>query len=457
METKKEMVSHDVFISYRRSDMQLAALTYYFLENMGYDVWWDVSLPYEMCADDEYPTIIDKIIKNCKDFILLVTEKTFDKTKINDEDDWIHREIKCALSNGRHIIPLQLNNSSLPKNLPEDIVSLTKRKQFYQFPIDPYTKTNDEIKRTWKKLLKSTPSFNGIGDKETDVTYNPDTKQEIIRSNIQAENTKYFDMKVINEIVEKNKLNRITVLDVGCGDGTVGKDRFNDQCFFKILGIDKSQERINDALRKTTTEESKKFKYDRIDVESSSFQEDMNQIMMTLEIEKFDVVFLSQVLHFHREKEPLNWLLDLKRLLKPNGYIIVRESDDGSKMAYGSRGQDYLEKILTMTNALRKVADRHMGRKLCNLLKGADFKDVNIYTFMRDTSKMSYTERMDLYQESFGWRLSAVQGENDPSSLTVNEMNNNLMKLKTCFEGSPVEFWYCEYDYICVGKVSGKD
>ncbi len=456
METKREILNHDVFISYRRSDKQLAALTYYFLENMGYDVWWDASLNCEVMVDNEYPTIIDTIIENCKDFILLVTEKTFESDKINDEDDWIHREIKCALSNKRHIIPLQLDSKSLPKNLPEDITSLT-RKMIYPFPIDPYSKNKDEIKRNWKNLLKSTPSFNGTGDKGYGDTYDPNAEQEIIRTNIQAENTKNFDMQVINEILNKVNLSGISVLDVGCGNGSVGKDRFNDRRFSKILGIDKSQERINDAHKKTTTEESKKFKYARIDVESSSFKTDMEQIMKTLEIERFDIIFVSQVLHFHREKEPLNWLLDLKRLLSPNGYIIVRESDDGTKMAYGSCGQDYLEKILTMTTALRKVADRHMGRKLCNLLKGADFKDVKIYTFMRDTSSMGYTERMDLYQESFGWRLSAVQGENNPSSLTVNEMKNNLMKLKTCFEGSPVEFWYCEYDYICVGKVSGKD
>ncbi len=452
MGTKGKISKRDVFISYRRSDMQLAALTYYFLENMGYDVWWDASLNYEVMEDDEYPTVIDCIIENCKDFVLLVTENTFESDKINNENDWIHREIKCALSNKRHIIPLHFENNSIPQDLPADIASVTK-KIFYSFPINPYSKSEDEIKRSWRKLLKATPSYRHTDDKDNnEISYDPDQTIEILRANIQAENTKKFDMKVIDEIVNENNMSEITVLDVGCGDGTVGKGRFDNQCFSKVLGIDKSQKRIKDAYERTVAEDSRKFKYAKIDVENRNFRTDMEQTMMNLDIEGFDIIFMSQVLHFHREKEPLNWLLDLKKFLNPNGYIIVRESDDGSKMAYGSRGQDSLQKVLTMTTALRKVADRHMGRKLCNLLKGADFENVNIYTFMRDTSHMNYTERMNLYQESFGWRLSAVQGENDSDSSTVKEMEDNLLKLKTCFEGNPIEFWYCEYDYICVGQ-----
>lgn len=454
MDIKRKVVNHDVFISYRRADKQTAALTYYFLENMGYDVWWDAILNYDMLIEDEYPSIMDTIIENCNDFILLVTEHTFEDKRINEDDDWVRREIKCALSNGRHIIPLQLNGCNVPENLPEDISSLSKKKQFYPFPIDPYSKTTDEIRRFWKYLLKSTPSFIGTNDKDLTGTYNPDLEQEIIRAKVQAKNTKSFDMQVINNISKEFHNDNITVLDVGCGNGSVGRDRFANQCFSKVLGIDKSKDRIMDAHNTTTREEAKKFKYALIDMESGSFQTDMEQIMTTLEIEGFDIIFVSQVLHFHREKEPLNWLLDLKRLLNPNGYIIVKESDDGNKIAYGSYGQDYLEKILTMTTALRKVADRHMGRQLSSLLKGADFHDVKIYNFMRDTSSMEYSERMDLYQESFGWRLNAVQGENDLGSLTVKEMKDNLQKLKTCFERSPKDFWYCEYDYVCVGRAN---
>lgn len=457
MSTKREAVNHDVFISYRRSDKHTAALTYYFLENMGYDVWWDAILNYESLIDEEYPETIDTIISNCTDFILLVTEETFASGKINDTDDWVRREINCALDNHRHIIPLRLGGEKVLDHLPEDIKTLVKRKHFYPFPIDPFTKTENEIREFWKKHLKSTPSFKGTSDKDLVGTYKPELEHEIARVNVQAKNTKQFDMQVLDKIVKEYRNDEIVVLDVGCGNGSVGRDRFADNCFSKVLGIDNSQECIKDAHNKTTKEESRKFKYACIDVEKDSLQAEMEYVMSSLDIEGFDVIFVSQVLHFHREKEPLNWLLDLKRFLNPNGYIVVKESDDGSKMAYGSYGQNYLEKILTMTTALRQVADRHMGRQLCGLLMGADFYDVRIYDFMRDTSRMAYTERMDLYNESFGWRLDAVKGENEAGSLTVKEMRDNLQKLKTCFERSPRDFWYCEYDYICVGREQRRD
>ena len=91
----------DFFISYRRSSGQhLACLVKTLLEMRNYRVFLDID---RLKGGLFGPKLIESI-KRSRNFLLLLTEGALDRcTQIND---WVRREIECALDNRRHIIPL---------------------------------------------------------------------------------------------------------------------------------------------------------------------------------------------------------------------------------------------------------------------------------------------------------------------------------------------------------------
>lgn len=449
-------VKHDIFISYRHDDSMAAFLTYYFLKQNGYDVWWDM----DMNADpdfDEFPPVIEATVCTCKDMILIVTKNTF-SDRINEERDWIRKEIKCALENGIRITPLLFDDTPVPKTLPEGIERLTDRYKFFSSPFDPHIFTVEQMHDFFSKRLNSSSSFKKeMNSVKVPKGYDSHAREEETRLKIQAQHTKEFDMTVIGEVIEQLGGSGLKVLDVGCADGSLGRDRFEADCFSRVVGIDKNAECITRAKETLSgdAEAARKFRYKNLDISDDDFEREMRSYMIDLDIaEGFDIIFAAQVMHFIPKTDMSARLQTLKGLLKPNGVIIIRDSDDGSKLAYATdeenRNRKSLDSVLAMTDALQNVADRHTGRKLSVLLHAADFKDVRVYSFMRDTSQMKSDQRKGLYDESFGWRLEVVEKEKGAESQAYKVMKNDLKKLKSLFLGSKSCFWYCEYDYIAV-------
>lgn len=109
-----------IFISYRREGgLEVAKYLY---ENLieDYNVFFDnASLrsgPFE-------PEIISNV-KKCDDFLLIITEDTFDRCV--NPGDWITKECMTALQNNKNIIPVFVNCTHCPKKLFEfsDLVKI---------------------------------------------------------------------------------------------------------------------------------------------------------------------------------------------------------------------------------------------------------------------------------------------------------------------------------------------
>jgi len=58
-------------------------------------------------------------IEQCRDFILILPPNSLDRCF--DEDDWVRKEIECALKNRKNIIPIMLPGFEWPEKLPESI------------------------------------------------------------------------------------------------------------------------------------------------------------------------------------------------------------------------------------------------------------------------------------------------------------------------------------------------
>jgi len=118
----------DIFISYRREGgFDIAKLLYDRLRLDGYSVSFDIDTLEKGNFDDE----LENRVKVCKDFLLVLNPKAFDRfydPKCNPKDDWVRREIACALEEDKNIVPLFLDGFVFPeKPLPPDVKDITRK------------------------------------------------------------------------------------------------------------------------------------------------------------------------------------------------------------------------------------------------------------------------------------------------------------------------------------------
>ena len=96
--------SLDVFISYRRSNgSQLASLLKVHLEIRNLSVFLDV----DRLEAGKFDNNLLQSIRSARNFVLVLTPGALDRCK-GDEDqrDWIHKEVHCALNSQCNIIPV---------------------------------------------------------------------------------------------------------------------------------------------------------------------------------------------------------------------------------------------------------------------------------------------------------------------------------------------------------------
>lgn len=109
-------MQYDIFISYRRDGGDVIAhVLYERLTQMGYAVFQDI----ESLRSGKFNTAIYEKIEQCKDVILVLPQNAFERC--DEEEDWLRKEIVCALKNKKNIIPVMLRGFSWPDKLPEEI------------------------------------------------------------------------------------------------------------------------------------------------------------------------------------------------------------------------------------------------------------------------------------------------------------------------------------------------
>lgn len=126
----------------------------------------------------------------------------------------------------------------------------------------------------------------------------------------------YYDKQLESTIEILSKINNPDVLEVGCGLGS--ESLYMSLKGANVLGIDIKDERINVALkRKKVIEESLNKKL------NCNFK---NISVLDLNInKKYDVIWIEQAYHHLEPREIISERIS--KLLKPNGYIIISESN----------------------------------------------------------------------------------------------------------------------------------
>ena len=429
-------MGNQIFISYRRKDgFYPAYLLYKELIGQNFTVFFDL----KSLRTGVFPDIIRQNIEDCTDFILIVSDSTFSQ-RIFQADDWVHRELALALRLNKNVVPVFVNGT-IPDDLPEDIAHIKNRQGLQQ--IDPnlisenYKKLIDE--RLVSKPQKMILPWKMRRCSAYDVNYGDEQE----RLSIQSNNAYLSDMNVLAGYGGG------IVLDVGAAFGTVTVSRFSDEKYSKVYGFDRSVKCVEYA----NLHSSDKFEFFVADLEASDFRSNMQSFMRERGIKGFDIIFSSLVLH--HLKDPELALRNLRRLLVKGGIIIVRGSDDGTKAAYPDpRGM--LKTIVDKTLACPNTSDRLNGRKIYSWLIESGFSDVEMFSFMRDTSRMDMDDREDLFRESFSYRLNYFrkEWESHPEDPDKFQEFDEMETLLAMFENEFMKesFWYAEYDYIGVGK-----
>ena len=120
---------YDIFISYRREDgKEFARQLELKLQNLGYRTFLDV----EELKDGVFDKRITDAIESAKVFLALLTPRYF--CRCADKEDWVRREIMCAVENNKHIVPVDIDKqfNGFPQDCPQFIKEHIGQHQFTQ-------------------------------------------------------------------------------------------------------------------------------------------------------------------------------------------------------------------------------------------------------------------------------------------------------------------------------------
>lgn len=283
------------------------------------------------------------------------------------------------------------------------------------------------------------------------TAYSSTYADEEARLALQARNTAESDRMALDFLRKQGGMQEhMTVLDVGCAYGHVTCDRFAPlDCVDHIIGVDANAKAIDRA--KELHADVSKMSFEVVDLEDDGMEERLRDVLSQCGAgDGADIIYSSLTLH--HLSNPVKVLRALRRLLAPGGHIIVRGSDDGSKMCYP--GQALMGWVIDKSMSVRGSSDRTNGRKLLMQLTEAGYGNVRILSNMRDTSALDEGDRDVLFKESFAYRIDYFEKEceKNPSDVRLRneceDMRTALQQLERRFHEK--DFWYCEYDYVAV-------
>ncbi len=154
-----------------------------------------------------------------------------------------------------------------------------------------------------------------------------------------------------------------TLLDVGCGPGSISADLARRLPHGSVLAIDNASEIIEQAASEPEYRELTNLTFEVRDVYDTGLEDD-----------SFDVVFAHQVLQ--HLTDPVAALREMRRVVKPTGVVAVRDTDFAAFTWYPD--DERLTRWLALYHDMtaRNHAEADAGRHLKSWAQAAGFRDV---------------------------------------------------------------------------------
>ena len=446
-------IRYDVFISFKNTDKdnnptedsQIAAILYKELEQRGIKAFFSNVRLFQF-GEAAYKDAIEKALDDSKVLVAIATNEEFLNSKwVKYERESFHEDILAGRKEQAYIVPYikNINVNSLPRSLRGyETFQINNNVEEVVMFIIACLKKNNEYKE--KKFEKSLTTGKNVS------TYDPTKGKELKRLKIQSDYTRPADMPAI-EYCLKNlpRKDKIYILDAGCAYGYVTSDRFSKIENAFTLGVDISNKCLEYAREHN---HSDNIVYEYLDLENEDFDDNLTSLMEKYDIDKFDIIFSSLVIH--HLKNPNRFLRKIRKYLSKDGFIILRGSDDGSMVSCGDDG--LINKIIDMHVKTDGISDRFNGRKLYGQLIASGYKNVKMMSYIKDTSSLDIDEKEDVFLERFAYRKNYLQNalEKDPYNIEKKNALEAMVYALDMLENkfSEESFWYCEIDFVAVAK-----
>ena len=448
---------YDVFISFknldadgnRTEDSFIAERLYELFKEQGLNVFYSNKVLNELGAAS-YKKEIEEALENSSVLVSVATKKEFLESQwVAYERESFHNDILSGRKVKACIVPFLKGITGL------DVPRSLRNYQTFQIGIS----SNGEVVDFVKKFLKSEDkkeSFNYHKEEISLITgkhlssYKAENKSELKRLRIQAINTREPDQNAIKYVLDHMpQKEQLSILDMGCAYGFVTKDRFAKIPNATVIGVDRSEILIDYAKENSMFNGAS---YYVLDLEDEEVIDNLYEIMQKENIEKFDIIFASLVIH--HLKNPNKLLRNIRKVLADDGYIIIRGSDDGSIVTYNDDG--LIQKVVDLHLSCDGISDRLNGRKIYSQLVSSGYKNVKMINWVKEVSGMDLDERNEIFIERFSYRKNYIktQCEKDPYNAAnrkkLEEMEYLLSELENKF--SEESFWYSEIDFVGVAQ-----
>ena len=244
--------------------------------------------------------------------------------------------------------------------------------------------------------------------------HDADAEKELEFLQLQQKLIFDFDKDVYDQIL-KGKDN-LCILDVGCNAGAQIMAHFcEDERVKQIVGIERDYGAVDLAKEKYP-----QGIFGCLDVESSNFEGLFEKFLSDNNIQKFDMINISMLL-LHLEN-PTKLLKFLKKHLKNDGIVFIRDIDDGLNLAYPDK-DGMFGRMTQICEYCDMLGFRKSGRQIYSYLKEAGYDNVSLKKVGLSTTNMNFEEKSAFFEVYFGYIPTALEKtlERNPNLVQARE------------------------------------
>ena len=159
----------------------------------------------------------------------------------------------------------------------------------------------------------------------------------------------------------------LTVLDIGCSDGSKTAEYFSDPAVSRVIGLEYNPELVKKAQARHG---DARFSFHVCDVERPDFAPWLRALMDEAHVPGFDIIYLSCVLMHLRDARRL--LCTLHAFLRDDGRLVIVDSNDAGSALEPDEG-GLLAGFLDILRHDTFAGRRNMGAEVCAMLEGCGY------------------------------------------------------------------------------------
>lgn len=234
-------------------------------------------------------------------------------------------------------------------------------------------------------------------------TYNVLDTEERARLRTQLGLTRQADVKTLKELTQG--LTEVNVLDIGCNDAAWIRDRvkhLNKPC--RVVGVE-----IDPAMSNISNVTFPEMLAICADAESDDFVNVLHKKVP--DDVKFDVITLSMILLHAKDAGKI--LRNMRTLLKPDGYLYIRDMNDGLTVS-SPDPEGIVKRMLEISERVPFTGCRHNGAEIYTMLKQCGYTRIKSVPDSVDvTLELPNVSEYDLREFLFVTNFRYVKGDTD--------------------------------------------